>query len=72
VTTVKKSVSRTRKRDEWHQANRLVVGRLYKIVYDDGTELDGEFVKQERRGFIEFRLGDGSRLVCRTGSVKVR
>lgn len=48
----------------------LEVDRMYTIVYDDGTELKGRYIEQHR-GFLTFRLGDGSRLVCRTGSVKI-
>lgn len=49
----------------------LEQGKWYEVSYDDGTELRGMFVKRER-GFIEFKLGDGSRLLCRTGSVSVK
>mgnify|MGYP003661802872 CR=1 FL=1 len=49
----------------------LEVGKVYTIEYDDGTELRGEYIEQQR-GFIRFRLADGSKLVCRTGSVTVK
>ena len=47
----------------------LEVGKDYTITYDDGTELLGRYIDQ-KRGFIRFQLRDGSRLVCRSGSVK--
>ena len=43
----------------------LEQGKWYEVIYDDGTKLLGMFVKRER-GFIEFQLGDGGRLICRT------
>ena len=49
----------------------LEVDRLYTITYDDGTELRGRYIDQER-GFIRFMLADGSKLVCRTGSVRLK
>ena len=58
----------------WRKAKmleNLKEDQVYTITYDDGTTLRGKYIEQGR-GFIHFRLGDGSKLVCRSGSVKIK